>query len=118
MLFLVGATHSDISIKTFPEGPVYPAATWLRVACKHSYAEQSGLQYRWSGGCNSTGDTTLFVPDPLHDQFSWAVIWVQSTPTECLDRFQCSVFLNDGSDNLTEIASELFILQNIAGKPL
>ncbi len=99
---------------------MYPAATWLRIACRHNHTEQHRLQYMWRGGCNSTGNTTLIVSDPLYDQFGWAVIWVLSTPKECLDQFLCSVFLrdNEGGDHLTEIASELFILQDITGESL
>lgn len=115
--FAVHQVHSNVTIATWPEGPVYPAATWLRVACRHDHAEQHRLQYRWTGGCNSTGETSLSVPDPLYDQFGWAVIWVQSTPATCLDSFQCSVFLHDNNGgDLTEIASEVFLLQNIAGE--
>ena len=110
--------RSSVTIQTSPEGPTYPAATWLRLACRHNHTEQHRLQYTWTGSCNSTSVPSLVVSDPLYDHFGWAVIWVQSTPVECLDRFVCSVFLRDGHSegSLTQITSELFILHDIVGK--
>ncbi len=96
---------------TIPRGPVYPAATWIRVGCKQDNS-QSLLQYRWLGSCNSTGEVIFNITDPFLDEESWAVIWVKSTPLDCLDHFQCTSYDN----SLTELTSKVFTLDKISGK--
>ena len=63
----------------------------------------------------SAADPVFDIEDPFQDEQGWAVIWVKSTPVECLDHFRCIVYERDGALR-TEMASEVFIFQNVSGK--
>lgn len=105
---------SDLLIVTFPIGPVYPAATWIRLACKQNHSFPNTLYYHWTGSCNSTTDQVFQISDPLLDEQSWAIIWAKTTPVNCLDHFRCTVY-EKNNDILTEIASDVFTFQHISG---
>lgn len=112
--FLAGP---QLMISTSPSGPVYPAATWVRVACRYNHSQPYLLQYRWTGSCNSTGAAVFDIDEPLLDEQGWAVIWVKTTPVNCLDRFHCTVYEREQNGVLlTEIASEVFTFQHVSGK--
>lgn len=102
-------------ITTFPSGPVYAAATWVRIACRLNHSQPQLLQYRWTGTCDATNTAVFNIDDPFLDEQGWAVIWVKTTPVDCLDHFRCTVHERDEA-TLTEIASDVFILQHISGK--
>ena len=80
------------------------------MACRLEQPELQKLQYRWTAGCSSTGVVAYDIAEPFLDEESWAVIWLKSTPVECLDHFLCTVYEKSG-DNLTEIDSMEFTPQ-------
>ena len=96
-----------MTISTSPSGPIYPAATWVRAACKMEHSQPQVLQYRWTASCYSTGDIVYDITEPLLDEDSWAVIWLKSTPVECLDHFLCTVY-ERSVETLEEIDSNEF----------
>ena len=105
---------SNLTISTSPSGPTYPAATWIRVACRVEHSQPQILQYRWTASCQSSGEIAYDIEDPFLDEKSWAVIWVKSTPVECLDHFLCTAYERNG-ETLTEIGSKEFV-QQVAGE--
>jgi hypothetical protein len=43
------------------------------------------------------------------------VIWVMTTPVDCLDHFRCTVYEMNGAAR-TEVASDVFLLQHVSGE--
>lgn len=105
-----------LQIVTSPSGPLYPAATWIRLACKQNHPQPSILHYNWIGSCSSRNKSAaaFTISDPLIDDNGWAVMWIKTTPVDCLDTFRCVVYENE---DFMEISSGEFILhhRNIYG---
>lgn len=55
------------------------------------------------------------IEEPFLDEQGYAIIWVKSTPVDCLDYFHCTVYERNGTSP-TEVASEVLIFQNVSGK--
>ena len=48
-------------------------------------------RYTWIGACNATGQTIFEIYDPYLDSERQSVVWIESTPTYCLDYIECQV---------------------------
>ena len=104
-----------LSVRSSPSGPVFPAASWVRLACRHDNVDRQNLpslSYSWMGTCSRTGKVVIRIADPLMDEEGWAIIWVQSTPLDCLDAFHCTA---QGSDREL-VAAGNFSFGEISGK--
>lgn len=87
----IGENGLPLVIFTDPPEPPYVAASWIRLACQvESEDNQTSFSYQWIGSCNGTGQTEIVIDDPLMDDVGYAVVWVQSTPIQCLDYWECS----------------------------
>ncbi len=45
--------------------------------------------------------TEFIIDDPFLDEEGYAVIWVQATPTTCMDHLECSVVDDSGDEGVT-----------------
>ena len=109
LLFAVGAVFSPI-IVTDPPTPPYQAAVWIRFACKVE-SNASIFTYQWRGSCQAVGEVQFVINDPQLDKDGYAIVWVQATPTFCLDYLEC--IATDEVDHSATTASRL--ITNITG---
>lgn len=86
------------------------------MACRLEHSQPQILQYKWTASCYSTGDIVYDIAEPFLDEESSAVIWLKSTPVECLDHFLCTVYERNG-ETLTEIGSKNFT-QQVSGEKM
>lgn len=99
-----------LDFRTDPPGPTFPAATWIRLACKAKGGLLSDFTYQWRGLCSQSGDVVFTINDALIDREGSAVVWVHSTPTECLDIWECSANDKEGNNR-----TDTFQVTDIAG---
>ena len=105
----VGAVFSLV-IFTDPLTPPYEAAEWIRFACKVD-SNASTFTYQWRGSCHVAGEVQFVINDPQLDKDGYAIVWVQSTPTFCLDYLEC--IATDKADDSTTTAGRL--ITNVTG---
>ena len=105
-----------LEIRSSPEGPSYPAASWVRLACKFQQYPGNDIVYQWRMSCNRTGQVDSSTISPMMDEEGWAILWVHSTPLVCLDVFRCSVFRSSDAREGQAMASSVFKMDRVTGE--
>ena len=85
------------TIRTDPDSPPYPAATWILFACEVENAAVGIVYYNWTVSCSHLSPPLIVAHLTDNSDIGTLSLRVRSTPGFCADMVVCNV--NDTTGN-------------------
>ena len=102
--YIVHTRYTTGSFSAIPSGPVYRAASFIRLTCSATGGVPP-LQYHLIGSCRQIG-----IEAP-HEIFFWPFsLLITTTPRQCRDQFMCQVTNSCGNNKTAQ-----FIINELTG---